>query len=144
MTSLPVPASAPLVRRRCRFVFTPTLSLEYQDRICFTRSVVAEAMGVVLLYESFYGFVAATATGVASGASLAFAFSCGKTARRAVAARGRRAQGPRWPFRWLRKPGAGSEAWLLAPGLLIPRFEWPNRCLRPPCRRPSSAPPSKL
>src|SRR5207237_6884478 len=41
MTSLPVPARAPWFIKRARFVFTPTLSLEYQDRICLTRSVAA-------------------------------------------------------------------------------------------------------
>src|SRR5437773_4172519 len=40
ITSLPVPASVPAVSRRARFVSVPGLSLPYQDRISFTRSLI--------------------------------------------------------------------------------------------------------
>ena len=39
-----VTASVPWFIRRARFVFTPVVSVAYQERICFTRSV-AGAMG---------------------------------------------------------------------------------------------------
>src|SRR5215470_15341784 len=41
MTIRPVPASVPWLSMRARLVRVPGLSEEYQDRICFTRSLNA-------------------------------------------------------------------------------------------------------
>src|SRR5262245_35177100 len=49
MTSFPVPARVPWLRSRTRLVNVPGFSDEYQERICFTRSVRAMGRSIGVL-----------------------------------------------------------------------------------------------